>query len=125
MIGYITLGTNDIDKAAAFYDALLETIGAGRFLENDNFIAWSQSAGSPALSITKPYDGKAATFGNGTMISMIMESEQKVADFHAMAISLGASDEGGPGIRSKGGIYIAYFRDLDGNKLSAFTMPVQ
>ncbi len=125
MIGYITLGTNDMDKAAAFYDSLLATIGAGRFMEGDHFIAWAKSADSPALSIIKPYDGNPATIGNGVMISLPMESPEQVAEFHAKALSLGGVDEGAPGIRDGGGLYIAYFRDLDGNKLSAFTIPKQ
>ena len=123
MIGYITLGTNDIDRAAAFYDALLETIGAGRLMEGDSFIAWAKSPGTPALSVIKPYDGKPATVGNGVMISMQLESPEKVAAFHAKALTLGGTDEGAPGIRDGGSLYIAYFRDLDGHKLSAFTMP--
>lgn len=125
MIGYITLGTNDIDRAATFYDSLLATIGAGRFMEGDHFIAWAQSPDSPALSVIKPYDGKPATVGNGVMISLLMENPEKVAEFHAKALSLGGADEGAPGIREGGGLYIAYFRDLDGNKLCAFTMPKQ
>jgi len=123
MIGYVTLGTNDIEKATAFYDQLLATIGAGRFMEGDHFVAWAQSPETPALSVIKPYDGNAATIGNGVMVSLLLESPEQVADFHAKALALGGSDEGAPGVRNEGGLYIAYFRDLDGNKISAFTMP--
>lgn len=123
MIGYITLGTNNIEKACAFYDELLATIGAKRFLEGDNFAAWSQSAESPGISVIKPYDGNPATVGNGVMVALVFESVEKVAMFHAKALALGGIDEGAPGLREAAGLYIAYFRDLDGNKLAAYTIP--
>ena len=122
MIGYITLGTNNFEKASDFYDQLLETIGAGRFMESDSFVAWAKSPETPAISIIKPYDGEVATVGNGVMISLQLDSHEQVSDFHAKALSLGGTDEGAPGIRGEGSFYIGYFRDLDGNKLSAFTM---
>jgi len=122
MIGYVTLGTNDHEKAAAFYDALLAEIGAGRFMESDTFIAWGVSADKPALSITKPADGNAATVGNGVMVGLAMDSTDKVDAFHARALELGATDEGAPGPRGDGGFYAGYFRDPDGNKLNAFCM---
>lgn len=122
MIGYITLGTNDIDKSAAFYDPLMESIGAGRFMESDSFVAWATSPETPALSIIKPFDGEVATIGNGVMISLILDNPEQVANFHAKALSLGGTDEGAPGPRGDSGFYIGYFRDLDGNKLAAFTM---
>ncbi len=123
MIGYITLGTNDFDKAAEFYDALLGTIGAARFMESDRFIAWANAPGSPAVSIIKPFDGETATIGNGVMISLVMNSTEQVDDFYKKALELGGSDEGEPGPRGEGGFYAGYFRDLDGNKLNAFYMP--
>ena len=122
MIGYVTLGTNKYDEAAAFYDALLGDIGAGRFMESDAFIAWSVSPGAPALSIIKPQDGNAATVGNGVMVALFMDSTDKVDAFHAKALELGGTDEGAPGPRGDGGFYAGYFRDLDGNKLNAFCM---
>ena len=120
MIGYVTLGTNDIEKAAAFYDALLGCIGAGRFMENESFIAWAVAPDKPALSVTKPFDGNAATVGNGTMIAMAVNSVEKVNELHAKALELGGTDEGAPGPRGDSGFYGGYFRDLDGNKLNAF-----
>jgi len=121
MIGYVTLGTNRFDEAAKFYDELFATIGAGRAIEGDSFIAWSVSPKSPAVSIIKPYDGNVATVGNGTMVALIMDSPEKVQALHARALELGGADEGGPGLRF-GNFYAAYFRDLDGNKLNAFCM---
>ncbi len=122
MIGYVTLGTNKYDEAAAFYDALLGDIGAGRFMESDSFIAWAVSPDAPALSIIKPQDGNAATVGNGVMVAIAMDSTDKVDAFHARALELGGTDEGAPGPRGDGGFYAGYFRDLDGNKLNAFCM---
>ncbi len=119
MIGYITLGTNNVEKAASFYDALLGEIGATRFMEMDSFIAWSVAPDQPGFSITTPFDGNPATVGNGVMIAMIVDEKEKVDKLHAKAMELGAKDEGAPGQRMPG-FYAAYFRDLDGNKLNFF-----
>ncbi len=120
MIGYVTLGTNDIEKAAAFYDALLGEIGAQRFMESETFIAWAVAPDKPALSVTRPFDGNAATVGNGVMIALAVDATEKVDRLHAKALELGGADEGAPGPRGDGGFYGGYFRDLDGNKLVAF-----
>ncbi len=122
MIGYVTLGTNDLERAAAFYDELFSLIGAGRFMEMDGFIAWAVSPGKPAVSLTKPYDGKPATVGNGVMVALAMQSTDQVDALHAKALELGGVDEGAPGPRGDSGFYAGYFRDLDGNKLNAFCM---
>lgn len=119
MIGYVMLGTNDFDGAAKFYDALLGSLGAGRMLEADNFIAWGTDMRSPAISICKPHDGKPATVGNGVMVAISVDSKEKVDALYAKAMELGAADEGAPGQRSDT-FYAGYFRDLDGNKLNAF-----
>jgi predicted lactoylglutathione lyase len=119
MIGYVMLGTNKFDKAAAFYDSLLGSLGASRMMEADSFIAWGTGVGSPAISICKPHDGKAATVGNGVMVAIPVDSREKVDALYAKAIELGGSDEGAPGQRSDT-FYAGYFRDLDGNKLNAF-----
>ncbi|MDP6417218.1 MAG: VOC family protein [Gammaproteobacteria bacterium] len=125
MIGYVTLGTNDMEKAAAFYDALLGELGATRFMEMETFIAWATDPNQPALSVTKPFDGNAATVGNGTMVALIVDSNDKVDAIYAKAIELGATDEGPAGPRGDGGFYAGYFRDLDGNKLNVFCMTPQ
>jgi predicted lactoylglutathione lyase len=121
MIGYVTLGTNDMDRAAKFYDALLAEVGAKRFMETDRFIMWSASPTTPALSVTKPHDGKAATVGNGTMVALIVKTPTQVDAVHAKAMSLGGKDEGAPGPRGSQ-FYAGYFRDLDGNKLNVACM---
>jgi len=122
MIGYVTLGTNDLERAASFYDELLKLIGAGRFMETDRFIAWAVAPDKPALSVAKPYDGRAATVGNGVMVALAVTAPAQVDALHAKAMELGGSDEGAPGPRGDSGFYAAYFRDLDGNKLNAFCM---
>ncbi len=122
MIGYVTLGTNDLGRAAAFYDELLEELGAGRFMEEETFVAWAVAPDQPALSVTRPFDGKPATVGNGVMVALAVQNPDQVHALHAKAMELGGTDEGGPGPRGDSGFYAAYFRDLDGNKLSAFCM---
>jgi catechol 2,3-dioxygenase-like lactoylglutathione lyase family enzyme len=119
MIGYVTLGTNDLARAAQFYDALLGEIGAKRAMQGDRFISWSTGQNTPSLGVIKPYDGKAATVGNGTMVALVVDSQAKVDALYRKAIELGGTDEGPPGLRF-GAFYAAYFRDLDGNKLDVF-----
>jgi catechol 2,3-dioxygenase-like lactoylglutathione lyase family enzyme len=122
MIGYVTLGTNDLERAAAFYDELLKLVGAGRFMETEKFIAWAVAPDKPALSVTRPYDGNSATVGNGVMVALVVMTPEQVDAIHAKALELGGTDEGAPGPRGDSGFYAAYFRDLDGNKLNAFCM---
>lgn len=121
MIGYVLLGTNDLPRAARFYDELFATIGVKRMFETDRAIAWGTSFAAPSLGVCKPYDGKAASFGNGTMIALVQTSKENVAALHKKALELGGKDEGAPGPRGEN-FYGAYFRDLDGNKLCAFIM---
>lgn len=119
MIGYVTLGTNDLPRAVAFYDKLLLTLGAKRVYEIDRGVGWGTSEESPSLAIMKPFDGRAATCGNGAMVALAADSRDRVDALHRLAMHLGATDEGAPGPRGEG-FYAAYFRDLDGNKLSCF-----
>ncbi len=120
MIGYVTLGTNDLDRAAAFYDALFAEIGGTRHMEEaGRYVAWGVSPTAPGIGITVPFDGNKATVGNGTMVALIVDAPDKVDRLHAKALALGGKDEGAPGQRFPG-FYAAYFRDLDGNKFNAF-----
>jgi len=123
MIGYVTLGTNDITRAAAFYDKIAAAMGVSRMMgsEEQNFIAWANPGGAPGIGLTKPYDGNPATVGNGVMIALECKDTAQVDALYALAISLGAKCEGPPGPRGDG-FYAAYFRDPDGNKLNAFIM---
>lgn len=119
MIGYVTLGTNDMARTGEFYDALLGEIGATRQIELERFIAWSVGPGTPMLWVIKPFDDAPATVGNGVMVALAVDSRDHVDRLHAKALSLGADDEGAPGLRGDT-FYGAYFRDPDGNKLAVF-----
>jgi predicted lactoylglutathione lyase len=122
MIGYVTLGTRDYEKAAAFYDELLALLGAKRVMDEETFIAWGASMEAPALSVVKQCaNGEPATVGNGVMVALAAGSTENVDAIHAKALALGGSDEGAPGLRF-GNFYAGYFRDPDGNKLNAFCM---
>ncbi|MGH8107689.1 MAG: VOC family protein [Arenimonas sp.] len=121
MIGYVTLGTSDLQRAAKFYDALLAEIGAGRFMESERFIAWGTGPEAPGIGLIYPYDGNAATVGNGVMVAIALDSADKVDRLYKKAIELGATDEGPAGPRGEG-FYAGYFRDPDGNKLNFFCM---
>ena len=121
MIGYVTLGTDQLERAAAFYDALLGVIGATRYMEGERFVAWAVAPNQPSLGVIRPYNGQPATVGNGTMVALVVDSKDKVDALHAKALALGGSDEGAPGQRYPG-FYAAYFRDLDGNKLNCCYM---
>lgn len=122
MLAYATLGTRDMDKAAAFYDDVLAVLGAKRFMEEPGyFIAWGNSQDGAGLGITYPFDKQAATVGNGTMVALGAANREQVDAVYAKAMALGGSDEGAPGQRSPG-FYAAYFRDLDGNKLNCCYM---
>ena len=130
MIGYVTLGSNDIPRTGAFYDAVLGEIGAKRQMDSKSFIAWSITPGTPMLGVIKPRDGESATAGNGVTVAIAVETRDDVDAVHRKAMELGAVDEGAPGLR--GGTWVnradatpasipefygAYFRDPDGNKL--------
>ena len=127
MIGYVTLGTNDIAKAREYYDALLGSIGARRLMEfgeeAGGFTLWGTDWGKPGIALTRPYNREPAFAGNGNMIAIVMDSRDKVHAFHAKALELGGTDEGAPGLRGPEGpraFYGAYFRDPEGNKICAF-----
>jgi catechol 2,3-dioxygenase-like lactoylglutathione lyase family enzyme len=130
MIGYVTLGTDDLERARSFYDALFETIGAKRLMqleEDRGFTLYGKDLTRPSVVIMRPFNCEAASPGNGTMVALAMRSKEQVDAFHAKALELGASDEGAPGYRGdpSRGNYFAYFRDLDGHKFAAFTMAPQ
>jgi len=121
MIGFATLGTNDLEKAANFYDQLLSPLGAKRALELERLITWSAGEGTPMVGVITPFDKESASCGNGNMIALAAKDRAHVDAMHAKALELGATDEGAPGERMPG-FYAAYFRDLDGHKLNFFYM---
>jgi catechol 2,3-dioxygenase-like lactoylglutathione lyase family enzyme len=119
MIGYVTIGTNDLDAAIPFFDALLAEFDATRAYTLPTMAAWSFGAKRPLLMVTQPYDKAAASHGNGAMVALMAHDAEHVDRVHALALSLGAVDEGAPGPRGKA-FHAGYFRDLDGNKFNAF-----
>jgi len=124
MIGYVTLGTNDREKSAKFYDALCGELGVGRMMENEQFIAWGKPGAGAGIGVTRPFDGNAATVGNGVMVALEAKDQDQVQRLYDIALANGGTDEGAPGDRG-GGFYAGYFRDPDGNKLNAFVMTGQ
>jgi len=127
MIGYVTLGTNDLDKARTYYDALLGELGAKHLmeLEENGFTLYGIDMATPAIAITKPDKGQAGEHGNGNMIALQMQERGQDDRRYEKALEMGGSDEGAPGLRGDEGpmaFYAAYFRDPDGNKLCAFRM---
>ena len=123
MIGYVTLGTNDLKRAAEFYDAICGELGAGRMFDTESFIAWGKPGGGAGIGLTKPFDGNAASVGNGVMVALECKDQAQVDRIYNLAISMGAKCEGPAGPRpGLPGFYAGYFRDPDGNKLNAFIM---
>jgi predicted lactoylglutathione lyase len=121
MIGYITLGTNDLEKYGKFYDELLSIIGATRFMADDHIIIWGTKPGHAMFSLITPNDGKTATVGNGTMAAFKVDDLDTIKKLHAKAIELGGTDEGAPGPRGDT-MDFGYARDLEGHKLAFFCM---
>ena len=127
MIGYVTLGTNDLPRAAKFYDAIAEELGTSRMMEFDSFIAWGTPGGGAGIGLTKPFDGNPATGGTGVMVAFEAKDREQVHRLYVIALANGGTDEGPPGLRGDAdedgkGFYAGYFRDPDGNKLNAFLM---
>jgi predicted lactoylglutathione lyase len=119
MIGYVTLGTNDLERAAAFYEPIAEMLGHKRMMGSDRMIMWGTPGKGAMLCVIQPFDGAAASGGNGTMIGLEAASEEVVRQIHAYALANGGNDEGAPGMRGDQ-FYGGYFRDPDGNKLVAY-----
>ena len=120
MIGFVMIGSNDLNKATKFYDILLEVIDLKRVITNEKYIGYSSKEKPEDIEfyVTNPVNKKEATYGNGTQISFVLKSKETVDKFYNLGIKLGGKDEGAPGIRS--GDYYCYIRDLDGNKICSF-----
>lgn len=121
MIGYVTLGTKDLAKAAEFYDAIAAELDTPRMMEFDGFIAWGKPDGGAGIGLTRPFDGNVATIGNGVMVALQAKDKEQVHRLHQIALAHGGTCEGPPGPRGDS-FYAGYFRDPDGNKLNAFIM---
>ncbi|MEM7360186.1 MAG: VOC family protein [Pseudomonadota bacterium] len=121
MIGYCTIGVNDMERAEQFYNALLAEVGAKQVMGMDRIKFYSSGRGNAMLAICIPYDEKEQHHGNGNMIAIPGGDRAGVDRLYQKAIELGATDEGEPGERLPV-FYGAYVRDLDGNKLCFFEM---
>ena len=121
MIGYVTLGTKDLARAAVFYDAIAGELDTPRMMEYDGFIAWGKPGGGAGIGLTTPFDGNPASDGNGVMGALEAKDEAQVRRLYDIALANGGTCEGPPGPRGEG-FYAGYFRDPDGNKLNAFIM---
>jgi hypothetical protein len=121
MIGFVMVGTNNLVKATKFYDTLLDTIKLQRVVMNEKYAGYASKEKPDEVEfyVTNPVNNEKATFGNGTQISFLVNSKDLVNNFYNTGIKLGGKDEGAPGIRS--GDYYCYVRDLDGNKVCAFS----
>ena len=118
MLSYVTVGSNNFEKSIPFFTELLGTQGITKMLDHPRGGGMFGKDGKLVLGVLSPFDGRPATAGNGTVIALEMPSQEAVDAFHAKAIALGGTDEGAPGERAPG-FYMAYFRDLDGNKFAA------
>jgi len=121
-LAHVTFGTNDLAKAATFYDGIIAEYGGARMFAHDTAIGWSFPDGGPSIGVCKPFDGQPANRGNGTMFATMAKDEDQVRRIHTAALANGGSCEGLPGLRPNG-FYAAYFRDPDGNKMNAFCVP--
>ena len=120
MIGYVTLGVSDLERAKTFWCELLSELGCDYVVGNERVSLIGKGQDSPMIGVCLPWDGEACSPGNGNMISINVENNQMVDKLHAKAIALGATDEGAPGVRVPDVFYGGYFRDLDGNKAAFF-----
>lgn len=122
MLSHVSVGSNDLPKAKAFYEALFGLIGLSKMYDHPSGGAIYAKDGKPQFAVLGPFDGKPATVGNGSMVAFYLPDAAAVDAFYNQALALGGISEGEPGARGEGGFYAAYFRDLDGNKLNAYTM---
>ena len=122
MIGYVTVGINDLSRAGAFYSLIMSELDVPLTRTSEKSMSWGKFGGGRGLSITKPFDGNPASVGNGMMIALEARDRKQVDRLHALALANGAVCEGPPGLRGSV-FYGAYFRDPEGNKLCVYVMP--
>jgi catechol 2,3-dioxygenase-like lactoylglutathione lyase family enzyme len=120
MFSHVTIGSSDLERSGAFYDAVMKTLGHERFYSGDHIVGYGTPTGDQTF-VMHPFDGSPASVGNGTHIAFVAGERVAVDAFHAAALANGGSDEGAPGLRPQyhENYYGAYVRDPDGNKLQA------
>ena len=121
MIYYVTIGSNDVPRSVRFYEAVLGALGHAKQFEGEGFAGFGPDPEQPQVFLGRPFDGGAATRGNGMMVAFEAQTRDQVQAFHAAALANGGSDEGAPGLRTQyaPNFYAAYVRDPEGNKLAA------
>ena len=122
MLGYVTIGTNNMEQARAFYGALLADLGMKELFDNERLYFYGDNPKGPYVVVGGPHNKQAATVGNGMMVALQCKDNDHINAMHTKALELGASDEGAPGERVPGMFYGAYVRDLDGNKICFYRM---
>lgn len=120
MLGYVTIGANDLDRAVTFYDPAMQALGFARKFKDGGWAGYGPEKGDADFMLCAPANGEPATWGNGVMIALKAPSREAVDGFHAAGVKAGGKDEGAPGVRGEGTWYGAYLRDLEGNKICAY-----
>ena len=122
MTSYATIGSNRLEDARSFYDEILPLVGLAPAFDHPSGGRIYTSPDNRWFGVLGPYDGSPATVGNGSMVGFTADSREKVRQFHARVLALGGTCEGEPGMRGpeEMGMYFAYVRDLDGNKLCVY-----
>lgn len=121
MLGYVTVGTNDLERAKNFFDPLMEDMGQQQLMSMKGMVLYGVDISKPKLMITRPENRQSASNGNGVMVALAVQSKDDVDRLHKKALDMGAENEGDPGVRPAG-LYCAYFRDPDGNKFNFHAM---
>ena len=124
MIGYVMFGTNNVKESSAFYDSFFDKLGIIKVEIEKDYVGYAikKQPENVIFYITKPYNNKKASFGNGTMVAFQAISNNVVDDCHSIVLRYGATNEGTPGLRAGyGSTYYSYFRDLDNNKVCIYS----
>ena len=121
VMAHVSVGTNDYDKAIAFYDKVLATLNINRVFEESEAKAMAYGRQFPEFWVQAPFDGKPANVGNGSHFAFLAMSEAQVQDFYSAALAAGATHDGDPGARPQysDAYYGCFVRDLDGHKIEA------
>jgi catechol 2,3-dioxygenase-like lactoylglutathione lyase family enzyme len=120
MLGYLTVGANDIPRSERFYTAVLAPLGYAK-VEQEDGVAYTLPDG-PSVYVKKPFDGREATVGNGSMLAFRVPTHAELRALHSAGVAAGGTDEGAPGFRAQysRNFFVAYLRDPVGNKLALF-----